>query len=423
MRKVRFVTLGCKVNQYETQAMSESLARCGVKEGESGPQDLVVINTCTVTEQADRENHYWIRRLRRENPDAKIVVTGCWVQRNRSEVEAVPGVDLVLSNEEKSKLTERLFQGCAAPEVQDFKISTFKGHGRAFVKIQDGCNHACSFCKVVLVRGRHRSRLLSDIVEEVKRLRDSGFREMVLTGIQLGAYGSDQNPRLDLTSVLEALVLVPGIDRIRLSSIEPIDVKPELITAMKQLPKVCPQLHIPPQSGDDEILKRMNRRYGRTFYLDLIEQLRDSIPDFCLSMDVMVGFPGEEEIHFQNTLSLIEATRPIRVHCFPYSSRPGTRAARFENLPKTVVRNRMNRILEFSNEVIQREKEKFLGRLFPVVVEHSLSGVCYGHTPHYLKVFFSGSKEFVGRTIWARLVGLRENGLIGQVEEVFDTNS
>ena len=423
MKKVRFLTLGCKVNQYETQAMRESLLRRGLSETKEGPCDVVVINTCTVTEQADRENRYWIRRLRRENPDAKVVVTGCWVQRNRKEIEALPGIDLILSNREKEELAERLFPGCATPEIQEgerrydrLQISSFQGHARAFVKIQDGCNHACSFCKVVLVRGRYRSRPLPAIVEEVKRLRDSGFREIVLTGIQLGAYGSDQEPRLSLVSVLEALVSIAAIERVRLSSIEPTDVKPDLVEAMKTLPGVCPQLHVPLQSGDDEILKHMNRRYGRDFYRDLIRRLRSEIPDFCLSMDVMAGFPGEEEAHFQNTLSLVDETRPIRVHAFPYSRRPGTRADRFPNLPTAVVQERMGRLLAFSKEIVHRERKNFLGRTFPVLVEKRSprEGFYQGHTPHYLKVSFESSEDFLGQTVGVRLQDVGEEGLIGQ---------
>lgn len=431
MKKVRFLTLGCKVNQYETQAMRESLLRAGLEEKGEGPNEVVVINTCTVTESADRENRYWIRRLRRENPEAKIIVTGCWVERDRKTVEALPGVDLVLSNFEKPEIAQRFLEGCGTPGLQDretlsppisrhqydsLKVSGFQGHARAFVKIQDGCNHACSFCKVVLVRGRSRSRALDEIIAEAGRLRDSGFLEIVLTGIQLGAYGKDLNPPLNLVSVLEALSRISGIERIRLSSIEPTDVTAELIEAMKELPGVCPQLHIPLQSGDDEILKRMRRRYGRAFYGDLIARLRQALPDFCLSMDVMAGFPGEDEIHFQNTLSLIEETRPIRVHAFPYSRRSGTRAACLEDLPPRVLRERMSRLFDFSKGVTVGEKERFVGRRFSVLVEKQSSseGLYEGHTPHYLKVYFQAPSDCVGRSVPVELVAVARDGMIGR---------
>ena len=425
MKKVRFVTLGCKVNQYETQAMRESLLAKGFQEARQA-SEVIVINTCTVTEEADRENRYWIRRFRRENPQAKIVVTGCWVERNRLEVESLTEVDLVLSNRQKQDLADWLFQGCGTPEVQRSKteydslnISTFLGCGRAFIKIQDGCNHACSFCKVVLVRGRSRSRPLTDIVAETERLIESGYREIVLTGIQLGAYGLDLDPGLSLISVLERLSRVPGIERIRLSSIEPTDVKRDLILAIKEIPKVCPQLHLPLQSGDSEILKKMNRRYEQDFYRSLVQELRDEIPDFCLSMDVMAGFPGEEEPHFQNTLSLIEETRPIRIHAFPYSPRAGTRASYFENISAPVLRQRMNRLMGKANEVITREKQTFVGRIFPVLVEKEASqeGFLEGHTAHYLKVLFPGSKERVGGSVPVRLLKVEQNGIVGVREE------
>ncbi|HXV28135.1 MAG TPA: MiaB/RimO family radical SAM methylthiotransferase, partial [bacterium] len=297
---VRFITLGCKVNQYETQAMRESLSRAGihdVSETEKSSEDIrfVVINTCTVTKAADRENLYWVRRAKREHPRAKVIVTGCFVERNRSELQAHPEIDLILSNDDKSEIAEWLTSGCAAPEIQDatvlrkrrreyspLTISKTSGKGRAFVKIQDGCNHACTFCKVVMVRGRARSRPLYDIVEEVKRLSGAGYREVVLAGIQLGAWGLDFSGGSNLVEVLEACEKVDGIERIRLSSIEPTDIKPPLIEALGAISKCCPHLHIPLQSGDDGILERMNRRYRRSFYMDLIERLKSGIPRFSL---------------------------------------------------------------------------------------------------------------------------------------------
>ncbi len=433
MKKFRFITLGCKVNQYETQAMKESLLREGLEESQENQAEVIVLNTCTVTEDADHRNRYWLRRLRRENPNAKIVVTGCWVEKNRKEIAGLPEVDLILSNQEKPDLAERLFQGCATPEVQKtsaapfrskaefspLQISTFQGHGRAFIKIQDGCNHACSFCKVVLVRGRSRSRDLPEIVQEAKRLQTSGYREIVLTGIQLGAYGFDLELKQNLISLLENLNSVSGIERIRLSSIEPTDVKPDLIDAMKRLGKVCPQVHTPLQSGDATVLKKMNRRYSQNFYSDLIKTLRNQIPDFCLSMDVMAGFPGEEEEHFENTLTLIEETRPIRIHAFPYSRRAETQAAKLPDLPREILRKRMQRLIQFSKEVSQREKEKFLGRDFPVLVENpSSDGPLQGHTAHYLKVAFHGPKEWVGKMVRIRLQEIKNDCLFGVAQEV-----
>ena len=424
--RVRFITLGCKVNQYETQAMREALERRGAESAHgAGPVDYVVINTCTVTEEADRESRYWVRRARREHPAARIVVTGCYVGRNRAEVEALPEVDLILANHEKAAIADRLLAGCAAPQVQDhasFSISRTEGRARAFVKIQDGCNHACSFCKVVLVRGRSRSRALQDILEEIVRLRDSGYREIVFTGIQLGSYGLDFEPsrRYRLQDVLEQAAEVEGVERLRLSSIEPIDVRPALIEAMRRISKCVPHLHIPLQSGDDEILKRMNRRYGRSFYLELVSRLRSSLQDFSLTLDVMAGFPGEEESHFQNTLHLLEEVKPLKCHVFPYSRRPGTRAARFPDLPPGIVRDRVRRLIALADRLGRQTRRAYLGKVMPVLVEQAKmdgpSGenvLLEGLTPNYMRVCFEGNEAEIGGIVPAELRALEKDLFFG----------
>ncbi len=421
--KIKFVTLGCKVNTYETQGMREALERAGFEECQAPgePCQFVVINTCTVTGDADRENRYWIRRLKRENAAAKIIVTGCYTERNRAEIEALPGVDLVVPNYDKARIPEylqlerdvdtaagctRLFGSAAGQGKRDFRyaplsISRFEGCGRAYLKIQDGCNHACSFCKVVLVRGRSRSRPLGDIQGEVERLRDAGYREIVFSGIQLGAYGIDLSMTEGLVRVLEVSARVEGIERLRLSSIEPTDVRPALIQAMIDIPQCCPHLHIPLQSGDDEILKRMNRRYTGFFYRDLVAELKSRIPDFCLTLDVMAGFPGEEDRHFENTVQMLKTVKPLKCHVFPYSRREGTRAARFTDCPKAVVRKRVERLLELNNAWGREVREAYLGRIFPVLVEKKskTDGRLYGLTAHYLKAGFAGREEWLGRTV------------------------
>jgi len=421
--RVRFVTLGCKVNQYETQGMREILSGCGLVEDRAGKDcHFVVINTCTVTSGADRENRYWIRRMRREHPRAKIVVTGCYVERNRPEIEAMAEVDLVLSNHEKDEIADRLLSGCGTPEVQDgetsrlkkrqftpLKISSFQGMGRAFVKIQDGCNHSCSFCKVVLARGRSRSRPLEDVLEEMYRLRDDGYREVVFAGIQLGAYGLDLGREEMLVSLLEAGSRVEGIERLRLSSIEPTDVTPALIKAMQGLPKCCAHLHIPLQSGDDTTLQAMNRRYGRSFYRDLVGRLKEAMPEFSLTLDVMAGFPGETEEHFANTCDLLRETRPLKCHVFPYSRRRGTRAANLTDVSPREIRSRVERLLSLGEELGRREKMVYTGRIFPVLVEKHLPAraMVQGLTTHYLKVCFEGRREDVGQIVPAELLSLQ----------------
>lgn len=420
--KVRFITLGCKVNQYETQGMREILEREGVEavKGADAGVSFVVINTCTVTAEADKENRYWIRRARREHPSAKIVVTGCGVEKNRPEIEAIPEVDLVLSIHEKAEIASKLLTGCASPAVQDpavnprhryspLKISEADGNGRAFVKIQDGCNHSCSFCKVVIVRGRSRSRALPDILEEVKRLAGSGYREIVYAGIQLGAYGLDLQKELALIEVLEQTAKVEGIERVRLSSIEPTDIKPELIRALRDIPECCPHLHIPLQSGDDEILKAMNRRYGRDFYIDLIARLRSAMPDFSLTLDVMAGFPGETGGQFQKTVELIETVRPLKCHVFPYSRRDGTRAAKLEDIPADVQKKRVDELMALSDRIGREIRLPYEGKKTWVLAENIKKGtsLLQGLTSNYLKVCFDGTEEQIGQLIPVQLLSVQ----------------
>ena len=433
--KVRFITLGCKVNQYETQGMREVLERARVEsltaEGKPAEVDFVVINTCTVTEGADRENRYWIRRARREHPRARIVVTGCGVVRNRKQIEMLPEVDLVLSNPEKAEIANRLLGGCADPILQDkeagqrrhaylpLSISRSEGLGRAFVKVQDGCNHACSFCKVVLVRGRSRSRGLKDILEEVRRLRDSGYKEVVFTGIQLGAYGLDfaQGEKRNLVDVLEASAKVEGIERLRLSSIEPIDVTADLIKTLASIPQCCHHLHLPLQSGDDEILKRMDRRYRSSFYTELIARLKSVMPDFSLTLDVMAGFPGEEEEHFQNTIGVLEKVQPLKCHVFPYSRREGTRAARFENVRAGVVHQRVRRLIDLAERIGREVRLPYIGKEISVLVEAQKknTALLQGLTSNYFKVSFQGAPGWVGRIVPVRLLALEGNTFLGRV--------
>lgn len=434
-RKVKFITLGCKVNSYETQGMREELERSGIQEckNPAEPCHYVVINTCTVTKEADRENRYWIRRARRENANAKIIVTGCYAEKNRHEIEALPGVDAVVANRSKFKISKYLDtsllnsnsldevdKNCSKDAVHrrnymPFSISRFEGRGRAYLKIQDGCNHACSFCKIILVRGRSLSRPLKGIVEEVLRLRDSGYREIVFAGIQLGAYGLDLGKQHGLAEVLRACSGIEGIERLRLSSIEPTDLNPELIHAFCEISKCCPHLHIPLQSGDDAILQKMNRRYRSAFYIDLVDELKSKLPNFSLTLDVMAGFPGENEMQFQNTINVLERVRPLKAHVFPYSRREGTRASRWTDCPNQVIRNRVKVLLEANDRLGMAVRRESLGKIFPVLVEKKDKlGFFYGLTPNYLKVCFQSISECVGEIVLVELQTLLGDTFQGQ---------
>ena len=434
LKNVRFYTLGCKVNQYETQAMREALERKGYRdiEGQKGvPCDLVVVNTCTVTQDADRTNRYWIRRLRREHPQARLAVTGCYAEKNRLDLEAMPEVDLIFSNDEKPSLAEKLSgpaDVCGAPRpgkaatFMPLSISRSEGRTRAFVKVQDGCDHACSFCKVSVVRGPSRSRALSEILAEVVRLRDSGYREIILTGIQLGAYGLDLEVRPGvgersylLRDVIEASAQVEGVERIRLSSVELMDLGKPICEAFRNVPKLCPHIHLPLQSGDNEVLARMNRRYTREKYRDVVLQLKDRVPDFEFSVDVMAGFPGETESQFANTLELLEILQPLKTHVFPYSRREGTRAADWGTLSAKTVRDRVRRLMEAAERISGKVRHRYLGRSMKILAEHEndRSGISEGFTPNYLKVFFEYPQDVQGCIIPFKLTGLFQDGFRG----------
>jgi threonylcarbamoyladenosine tRNA methylthiotransferase MtaB len=343
----------------------------------------------------------------------------------------MPEVDLIFSNGEKPFLAEKLLDpaevhGATRPDepvaFMPLSISRSEGKTRAYVKVQDGCNHACSFCKVSIVRGPSRSRALSEILDEVTRLRDGGYREIILTGIQLGAYGLDLESRSNarerhyfLRDVIEASARVEGVERIRLSSIELTDLGKPIREAFRSVPKLCPHLHLPLQSGDNEILAKMNRRYTREEYRDVVLELKERIPDFELSVDVMAGFPGETQAQFTNTLELIEILGPLKIHVFPYSRREGTRAADWRTLPAQTVRDRVRRLMESAERISGKVRSRYLGRSLEILAEHEndRSGVSEGFTPNYLKVFFEYPQDVQGCIIPFKLTELFQDGFRG----------
>ncbi len=433
--KVLLKTLGCRLNQYETQAMKETLLEAGYSETQEMKQaELFVLNTCAVTEEADRESLYWIRKCHRENPKAKIVVAGCFVESSREKIETLPGVSLTVLNREKPEILS-LIESCTSfslPRIQpvskrafpSLSISEFEGRRRAFVKVQDGCNHACSFCKVVLVRGPSRSRNENDVLEEAKRLAQAGHEEIVLTGIQLGAYGYDLAKRQMLTDLLERLSEIKALRRIRLSSIEPTDVTEELISAMVRLEKVCPHLHIPLQSGDDVVLARMNRRYGRDFYRALIQKLRGRVSDFVLTTDVMVGFPGETPAQFDQTVELLKETQAAKLHIFPYSPREGTKAMRFqeEAVSEGEFRRRRQVLLLLEEGLRRSVHERFIGRVLEVVPEEKcpLPGWGLGRARNFLKVRFPKPENGYNSILPIFVEGMEGEELIGAAPICFN---
>jgi len=431
MMKFTIKTFGCKVNQYESQAIRESLQAGGAREIEKPgePADLVIVNTCTVTRDADRSARYWIRRLKRENPDSRLAVTGCLAERDRAILEGMKEVDFIFKNQEKQRIADFLIAGTPKTKsvgmVSDraehkgflpLSVSLSDGKTRATVKIQDGCNNACSYCKVVLARGPSRSRSLGDILDEVRRLADNGYKEIVLAGVQLGSYrdgiGDHSN---SLVRVIEKCSKIQGIVRIRLSSIELTDIRDPLIRSFRDIPKLCPHLHIPIQSGSNSVLKNMNRRYSAEDCVKLIEKMRSKIPDFCLTTDVIVGFPGESEDDFGESLKALETLRPLKSHVFPYSPREGTRAVLLRGLPGRVVRDRANRMIRRMDCVSREVRKAFIGKTVEVLVEHRNPRSRYreGRTANGLRVFFDFPKEGQGCIIPVVLREMFEDGIAG----------
>ena len=419
--KVSFITLGCKVNQYETQAIRERFLQGDYKETE-GKADIYLINSCTVTAEADRECRLLIRSCHRANPHAKIIVTGCYAQRDDQEIWKMEGVTHVIKNHDKARIRDilggREVQRPSAPAFYvPLSISDFKDHTRAFIKVQDGCDYRCAFCKVWTVRGRSVSRAPQEILEEARRLAEKGFKEVVLTGVSIGLYGKDLSQRVDLLDLVFMLEVIPQIERIRLSSIDPLDVTEILIEKLLRSEKCCRQLHLSLQSGSDEILRRMNRNYTTSQYCAIVERLREKVPDFSITTDVIVGFPGEEESHFQESLDFIRDITPTRIHAFPYSARKGTLAHRFQGaVDPSVIRERARRLKAAALECSLRYRKPLLGQIVTVLFERPEEEVILsGYTDRYVKVDCPAPLERWGKVVPVRIERLEGEKTFGKL--------
>jgi threonylcarbamoyladenosine tRNA methylthiotransferase MtaB len=393
MKIVKFYTLGCKVNQYETQALREQLLDAGFEENIHKIADICIINTCTVTSQADAESRRIVRKALRHNPNSKIIVTGCWVERDAQEIQRICDRIQIVPNYQKHRIIDVI--NSAIPDSQflndksfiPLNISEFKGHQRAFVKIQDGCNNFCSYCKVPLVRGKSRSRNLNEIATEIKCLVAGGFKEIVLSGICLGDY---RHRDIGLVNLLIALEKIKGRFRIRLSSIEPHLLSAELIERIADSKKICPHLHIPLQSGDNKILKKMNRNYTVEGYLSLIERIKKKIKDVAITTDILVGFPGETEVNFRNTIICLQKILPLRTHIFSFSPRQGTAAFSFKpRIDSSLIKERFNQLKELAIECSYKFRKHFLGKSLTILIESQVDknrGFFCGYSENYIRV-------------------------------------
>ena len=411
MARVAVATLGCKVNQCESAWIAEALTAEGMTvipfEEEA---DCYIVNTCTVTERSDYQSRQLIRRAIRKNPAAAIFVTGCYAQRAPTEIARIPGVRLIAGNTQKERIPElvRQMAGTHGPQLRVGDIreergfprmgaTAFPEHTRAFLKIQDGCNAFCSYCIVPAARGRSRSLPPAEVAEGIATLAAGGYREVVLTGIHLGAYGCDLAPSETLTAVIRRCADERVVERLRLSSIEPREVTDGLITLMGSSGVVCRHLHIPLQSGDDGILSAMRRDYDAAFFGNLVRKVHTAIPGAAVGIDVMAGFPGETEAAFINTLRLVEAMPVAYLHVFPYSRRPGTPAALMPGQVSEGEKKRRARILRRLAEEKRRAfAERFVGEPLTVLVEgreDKTTGYPLGFSDNYIPVAVRGGAQ------------------------------
>lgn len=432
MKKVAFYTLGCKVNQYETQALANIFKDAGYKIVDfSEIADIYLINTCTVTSLSDRKSRQVIRRAKKLNSDSIVVVAGCYAQTASEEVSKIEGVNLVVGTKDRSKIIQYINEIENKKEkinavgnimeqktFEELGLGIYKERARAFIKVQEGCNQFCSYCIIPYARGPIRSRSEENVIQEVKKLVDSGYREIVLTGIHIGSYGMDTKTT-SLIELIKKVHEVDGIERIRLGSIEPNLISEDFIKTVKNLKKMCPHYHISLQSGCDETLKRMNRKYTTLEYKNSIYNLRKEIEDVAVSTDVMVGFPGETEKEFQKTYDFLDEISFSSMHVFKYSPRKGTSAASFEGqILASEKEKRSNILIELSKRKTIEFNKKFIGRVMPVLIEQEVNdreGYYEGFTPNYIKVICKGDKNLKGRIVNIYLKEAVDDFILGEV--------
>jgi len=393
MKTIFFYTLGCKVNQYETQAIREKFLKYGYIETDLKSAEVVVINTCTVTSRSDIKSLKFIRKaIRNSSLNSKIIVTGCLAETDEEKIYNIKGIDLILGNKFKPIIADLVENKLRVEDIKecniyDLKITQFKSHTRAFLKVQDGCNHSCSYCKVPLARDKAHSRNLEAIIDEAELLIKNGYKELILTGVCLGAYGVDLNPETHIESLLKKLTCLEGEFRIRLSSIEPNYITRKLLNFILENNKICNYLHIPLQSGDNRILQLMKRQYKIEKILDLIDYTKSKNPFFSFSTDIIIGFPTEDDNSIKNTINVLEDMQPVRTHIFKFSKRKGTPAYNLEdNITDLNKRRWYEAMLEISDKSSVNFRSKFIGKNLDVLIEKSKNCKTGGYTDNYIYV-------------------------------------
>ncbi|RMH70203.1 MAG: tRNA (N(6)-L-threonylcarbamoyladenosine(37)-C(2))-methylthiotransferase MtaB [Gemmatimonadetes bacterium] len=443
---VAFHTLGCKLNQYETDGIRELFENEGFDTTNFNKKaDVYVVNTCTVTSASDAEARRIIRRAIRTNPDSFVIVTGCYAQLKPQDIANIPGVSLIAGTNDKSKIvdyvrqiktrttgTTRTLHRLDQPEIfvtdlgtcdtfDELNVNRFRGLTRAFVKIQDGCDLRCSYCAVTVARGKNRSRPLSNILDQAHQLVENGYQEIVLTGVHLGSYGRDTfTDKIFLADVVERLCQIEGLRRLRISSLEPSEITDRLIELVGEYDKICPHFHIPLQSGNDEILKKMRRPYRVKHFRDKIQRLAEKRPEVGIGVDVIVGFPGETDAHFQDTVNLLVELPICYFHVFSYSVREGTDAAKMPNPVSPDDRKHRSQVLhQLKSRKMREFHERFIGHTVDVLFEHRRdkhTGWLTGLSGNYIRVMAEGDDALMNTIQPVKIERLAQDNLaIGQI--------
>ena len=429
--KFRITTLGCKVNQYESDAIAQRLKDLGcIPAGAEDPADLCIINTCTVTQKASMQSRQTVRQAIRFNPEARIIVTGCYAQTEPDAIKKIDGVHHIIGHGDKHNIPDIvLSQGKSLPSpslirrnilhelhFKQIPVTVFGNRTRPFLKIQDGCDTFCTYCIVPYARGRSRSMPLEGVLKNIHCLKQAGFHEVVLTGVHLGAYGLDLSPQTSLTALLDHIRESNAMDRVRLSSIEPHELTQDIIKLVAETEIFCDHFHIPLQSGDDRILEKMHRPYTSSFFIDLIIKIKDQVPDAAIGVDILIGFPGETEKAFENTYSLIKKLPITYLHVFPFSPRPGTPAGKYpQKVPQKTIKARCEKMRRLGNEKKRIFYETFMGKTVEVLIEgkrDKATGLLKGITSNYIPVHVVGEDDLFNTLVQVNIEKIKKNNTV-----------
>lgn len=431
-KTVSFITLGCKVNQYDSDAMRTLFLQRGYRQAQPDEEaDVYVVNTCSVTGEGDRKSRQMVRRIRRNHPNALIAVSGCYAQLDSKTLAQMGAANVIVGTRHRNSIVDYIEEAAQHKdqvfnEVGDimhekgFENMEVEPEGelttRAFIKVQEGCNNFCTYCVIPYARGPLKSRNMEDAVREVERMVRYGYREIVLTGIHLGNYGKDLHDGSSLATLVAALLKIPDLKRIRLGSVESVELSDDLVRLMMTEPKVCRHLHLPIQSGSEEVLQRMHRHYTLQQFKDLIRGLRERIPGLALTTDLIVGFPGETEENFQETLETLKEIQFSDIHVFPYSPRLGTPAASYPNQVNGAVKHeRVRRVKALEAPINEAWRRSFIGRVVRVIAEQKKDGYFEGLSDEYIRVSIKSPHVQRGKMYDIKIEGLTSDGLEGTV--------